>query len=355
MMSLIVLVGGISIVQAAHDRFQEWQPTYASKFTAILRDNCSTEYAAYLNTPAHLSDDRSCQITVSCLLSNTDERTKAVLSSANVLLGLIPVILTLMGPSSAECALLALRRPVLALLLAVGSPSKNPIRTIEYRGPVEEIVKEKRGKLKLHQTLSRPANTCIAFAEMILALGSMVNVIHLCWSIGKTTVFNPWCDRSFGPLVWTSISAVIFMLGTGTFSLVVHEHLESEEGTSYMRRFWKRLRNERVPCMAQEPRWLSWKDESYAFVFLGWMTTLLTIVHIIFGTFWFSSVLFLSAGDALAITGRFMVSAVVCRAVLMYELAGMRDTTSFLEGAMEMAKSDGEHKISNRQLSKSSL
>lgn len=335
---LIVLVGVISAATAAHDRFQEWQPTYASKFISILHDNCSAEYASYVHTPVNSNHDQNCQATVACLLSNTDERTKAVLSSANVLLGLIPVILTLMGPSSAECALLALRRPVLALMLAMGSPSKNPIRTTEYRGPVEEIVKEKHGKLRLHQNLSRPFNTCIAVAEMLLALGSTGNIVYLCWNIGKTTVFNPLCDQSFGPLVWMIVSVVIFILSTATVSLVVQEHLELEDDSNHLRRFWKKLRNELVPCRTQESRRLSWKDESLAFVFLGWMTTLLTIVHIVFGTFWFSSVLFVSAGDALGITGRFMISAIVCRAVLMYELAGMRDTTRFLEGTVETAK-----------------
>ncbi|KAL2060988.1 hypothetical protein VTL71DRAFT_9040 [Oculimacula yallundae] len=325
---LVLLASTVSTATASHNRFRDWQPQWSDKFSGILRNNCSAEYAAYLADDLRELDSRTCARTVSCLLSNTDERTKAVLSSAAVMLGLIPVILALVGPSIAECALLAARKPLLAFLLSLGSPSKNPTRVIEYRGPVEEIIKERHGKLKFHNNMSRGMNAFVAIIEIVLAAGSVWNVLYLCWKVGKTTVFNPWCEQSWGPLVWVMVAAVIYLLGTGTFFSVLRRHWISEKkATGIQQVIWKSLKNELSPCRAQAQLHVGWKPESYIFVFLGWATTMLTILHIMFGTFWFSSLLFVSAADALGITGRFMVSAVICRLVLKYELAGMRETT----------------------------
>jgi len=47
-----------------------------------------------------------------------------------------------------------------------------------------------------------------------------------------------------------------------------------------------------------------------------------------FGTIWFSSILFISAGDALGVWARYAASAIICRTIMMYELAGMRETTT---------------------------
>ena len=53
---------------------------------------------------------------------------------------------------------------------------------------------------------------------------------------------------------------------------------------------------------------------------------MLTICHVIFDTLVFSSMLFISIRDAIAVIGRYFVPVICCRVVLMYELALIRDS-----------------------------
>ena len=66
-----------------------------------------------------------------------EEIEKANMAGAAVLLGLMPTILSAIGPSSAEMALLFTHRPLLAFLIAFGAPSIFPARPGEYADPTE--------------------------------------------------------------------------------------------------------------------------------------------------------------------------------------------------------------------------
>lgn len=57
------------------------------------------------------------------------------------------------------------------------------------------------------------------------------------------------------------------------------------------------------------------------------------MLHIVFGTLVFSGILFISTQDATAVVARFFASALVCRLVMMYELAGIREATDVVHGA----------------------
>jgi len=203
--------------------------------------------------------------------------------------------------STAELALLSLRRPLLAALLAVGSPSKNPTRGVEYQGAVEEILKARVGRLRVHKQLSNFMNRLVVGIEIVVALAAVANTIDMSWELGVSTVFNPWCVQSFGPLVWATFALLIYILGNITFRLRVG--LRSESGPPYDSRgnIKSLFGSELVLCKAQDNRILWWKDETYTFVLLAWFNSLITLVHIMFGTIWFSSILFISAGDALGV------------------------------------------------------
>jgi hypothetical protein len=55
--------------------------------------------------------------------------------------------------------------------------------------------------------------------------------------------------------------------------------------------------------------------------------------HIIFGTLTFSSLLFISVRDAVTVIGRYLASLLLCRAILTYELACLRDRPSQLDSS----------------------
>jgi hypothetical protein len=49
------------------------------------------------------------------------------------------------------------------------------------------------------------------------------------------------------------------------------------------------------------------------------------IIHVLAGTVVLSSLIFIGARDTILVVARFMLSVLVCRAILMYEVAGIRD------------------------------
>lgn len=88
------------------------------------------------------------------------------------------------------------------------------------------------------------------------------------------------------------------------------------------------LRDEFTPCSEHSPTTLICKKESYLFLFLSWCTSTLTVLHITYGVLMFSSLLFISVQDAVSVVGRYFISAIVCRAIVAFELAGMRKAST---------------------------
>jgi len=123
--------------------FEEFYPRDEEELTAIMANNCSSTFHQYLNTPytSIFGPVHACSQVISCLLSNSSEATKANMASANVLLGLIPTILALLGSTTPELSLLSSRRPFLAFLLSIGSPVVNPVRAFMYHDPVVALQK----------------------------------------------------------------------------------------------------------------------------------------------------------------------------------------------------------------------
>lgn len=107
--------------------------------------SCASQYANYTST----STEDACVKVISCILDKTPEAVKVNMASAGLLLGLLPALLGFLGSSTIETSCLAARRPVLSLLLSLGSPAVNPIRIYDYRDIVRKII-------NLNETVSLP-------------------------------------------------------------------------------------------------------------------------------------------------------------------------------------------------------
>ena len=57
---------------------------------------------------------------------------------------------------------------------------------------------------------------------------------------------------------------------------------------------------------------------------LNWIALILAYAHWVLGTLVFSSTLFIGTLDALGVFTRYLASALVCRMILLVELAGIR-------------------------------
>src|ERR1700739_1183525 len=57
-------------------------------------------------------------------------------------------------------------------------------------------------------------------------------------------------------------------------------------------RLWQRILQEFIPSAAREEAKLEIKDETYSYIFWAWFTSVCTVLHNIYGTLVFSSILF---------------------------------------------------------------
>ena len=64
--------------------------------------------------------------------------------------------------------------------------------------------------------------------------------------------------------------------------------------------------------------------ETRTAVCLNWVAVILAYAHWIFGTLVFSSALFIGTLDALGVIARYLASALVCRMIMLVEIAGIR-------------------------------
>src|SRR3989442_1513997 len=105
------------------------------------------------------------------------------MSASQVLLGVTPTILSILGSSVEESSLLYVvgRRPGLAWILALGSPSVYFSRAFQYSIPYD-ILRGDAGRLNQHRPQRWWVTLAIVLAEYVLALGSLLNIALLAGS-----------------------------------------------------------------------------------------------------------------------------------------------------------------------------
>ncbi|KAL1861623.1 hypothetical protein Daus18300_008739 [Diaporthe australafricana] len=169
-------------------QFKHWFPQYGFIFDGAVKENCVEEYENYL-TKVKDSD-------------RVDWYGGGV-SSAQVLLGVTPTILAVLGASASELSMVSVvaQRPLLSFLLALGSPSVFASRAFEHSDP-NELLRDRKGRLR-QSHLRRPARRrLVAAAQYAAAPGAVANVAELDWELGIKTVCSFWPDNVIGPILW---------------------------------------------------------------------------------------------------------------------------------------------------------
>ena len=141
------------------------------------------------------------------------------------------------------------------------------------------------------------------------------------------TAFSPECF--WHPLLWALITGAVHLLGMTTFQLDVYVQVDKgiQPNPSLRHRFESWIQDEFVPCAYQSKTSIVYKSETYSFAFMSWIAALATLAHFVYGTLVFSSTLFISSQDAVTVLVRFLTSTLCCRAILVYELNGMRQAS----------------------------
>ncbi|KAK1765830.1 hypothetical protein QBC33DRAFT_542615 [Phialemonium atrogriseum] len=343
-------------------QFQHWYPQYAPIWKDILQTNCTDQYALYLTGFKNHSNidwrggggtlSALTQPVILCILNNSSDYLQSVLTSAQVLLGITPTVLALLSASNEELAMLTVvaRRPMLASLLALGSPSVYLSRAFDYCNP-KDILEGKNDRL----TQWRPAGaakSAVAMAEYVLAIAAVGNVAHVSYQLGIRSVSSIWSDTVLGPMIWALLVIVIHVVGTLSMCFRVRRDMGNTRGIGgsvdkgpikWLRNTWWFIRElpstEMTPSVAQSDMEVTFIKESPKYIIVSWFLSPFIICHIIFGTFLMSSLLFLGPKDALGVAGRYMGSVLVCRTILLYEIAGMREMYLRSKESKESAKS----------------
>jgi len=331
-----LLLYQVSASDLPRDQFKDWYPEFGHVFDRILHKNCSVEYNTYLTGNINQTlidryryvgadkDNVLAQSVSNCILEATSEFIKSNMAGAGVLLGLTPTILAAVGSSADETAMLfdLSRRPLLAILLAAGSPAVFPLRSFEHRDPLA-ILREREGRLR-PPILPSYIEWLIMIFEYVLALAAISNVVSISWELGRRAICGFAPHVTYIPLLWAVLNIGIHISSAAALWLRTSVKCE-QPSTSYL----DIIKLHFTPLMKQKPVVVTLYPETYSFVFFSWLTPLFTVLHCLFGTLAFSSMLFISVRDSIYVISRFMVSVIVCRIILMYELAALREAVNY--------------------------
>lgn len=282
------------IITAPTTRFDQFFPSYRWYFTNIRDHQCAALYAAQQQfEEENVFEGDLCGAVLDCMLEHTTESVKANMASSSVGLGLMPTILTFLGSSTSETALLSRRRPLLSFLIACGSPAVRPLPTFIYQDPVAGL-KAREGRLlpRLFPRLSTFQAAIIVLAEYILILAAMANVFTASYYMGIWTINTFACPNTFNPILWVGLTVLIHLLGMFALALRTETMRDSESRPSIWARISERVRYEIKPCLIHDKLILEPKNESTLFIFISWCTSVGTVGHLLYGTVVFSSMTF---------------------------------------------------------------
>lgn len=331
-LTVLLLVLHTTCALAATNQFQRWYGEFGLSFKTILRNNCTKQYDTYLTGVLNNSatdtvngadpTNQLAEPVVNCILSFTSEFIKSAMASAQVLLGLTPTMLAVLGPSTEETSLLFVvgRRPLLALCLAAGCPAVFPMRSFDNQNPVG-LLEEREGRLRPPH-VAGAREMIVMLLQYSLTIMAIANVATLSKELGLQVVCNFAPHLTYLVSLWAFLILIIHT--SGAITLMFRVRLTDDEQPS--NRFeW--ISRQFTPLSKRGLVRVRLIPESYMFTFFSWFTAILTVCHVIYGTLVFSSMLFISVRDSLTVIARYMASVIVCRTILMYELASLR--TSF--------------------------
>lgn len=343
------------------ERFMNWFPNWTGQLENISATSCNETLEIYRklvlakDVPGVDSPAEACEEHISCLLGQFSERDKAVMQSVSVLLGLLPALLSQIGPSAAQLQELAHHRPILAAFLLGGAPVLNSIW-----GPREALGPSGSPAIgRLSKAIAIP----ISVLQYTFAILAFINTVATTISLENRSVLSWWCDGSPWLFIWLYIPACALTILI-IFRIVRFKISNRQNRT----RSWKV--NEFEICANHEiedkERLKSrFKPQGFIGYCIGTLITgvLLSLIQLVMGAAILASLLFITLTDAAKfVLARYIGSAIICRFILMFEIAGLRglpkkhavDQEQGLLGSadgIEMERRDGnsEQRQDNRQ------
>ena len=304
-------------------KFQESFPDFEADLSPSWKTgNCRTAHANYLYRRTQSHD--TCGVLLECILSNTNEKRKTTMASASVALALTPPLLAGLGQSLAEISLLSSQRPVLSALLVLGAPAMYPNRIFEYTHPPDALsyLPGNRGLPRLRPSLS----VAVSILEYLLTTGTVANNIELAIRMGVRSVLAWGCNSWYMPLVWVLYPVSLHVIATLGYRYMTPP-IPIRRGPGG--RLWRILIMEVTPSSNCESFGIPKAAPTAIAILLQIFASALAFGHVVLGTLTLSSLIFIGFHDTLWIMFRLIGSALVCRGILMFELAGIREVSKY--------------------------
>ncbi|RYP43238.1 hypothetical protein DL770_011776 [Monosporascus sp. CRB-9-2] len=352
---IVVMLARPAQGRRQYDQFNAFFPSWQGLLRDIRDNNCSEQYQRY-QTEEDPDQATTLQL-INCMLENMDEFRKVEMGITAILLGLLPSVLQQVGPAVAEVSLLSLRRPVLAALLALGSPCVSVSRDNTFNNPVDTFAKTSMGASgddadakpraitnvleRLHKW--RNGSNClmvvISVVEYLLGAAAVVNVVYQTyqlsyWSVSVSTIAVPaLLPETYAPFLWTFLIIPVHLIGV----VVITLRVDVKEGYGSDRDWKTIVQDELKPCVFGRPLSIEKQkikkqgnEELWHHLRLlisTWLLFMGVWCYVIYGTVALSSQLFISLGDVCPIIARFVGGSIACRMVLIFELYAIRHIT----------------------------
>ncbi|KAI4180424.1 MAG: hypothetical protein LQ346_006998 [Caloplaca aetnensis] len=327
-LSLSVLLLSLSAVAQAYPRlkFRHWLPRYEPRWKNATA-SCQPRLSDYYE------NDRTrcrvpCACAADCLLQDLPATIQSNFASAQVILGLLPPMLVFFGPTSTEVAALSTYRPLLAVLVALGSPAINVgniFRHVDVREPFTRPLSSTSrlwaAWLARQNVVLRSSFSALSYMAALAAI--IINVWTAVY-VDLRTVSGWRCGALFMPLVWGLLGVLVHAWAM----FAVRGHIRGGYKASV-----------KPAIKSTTFQGVSTGQDTLLSETLLWLASLSAIVHILFGVLVLSSLVFISALEAVWIFWLYALSALVCHFVLSCELASMR-----LELGRAVEDSSKEHR-----------
>ncbi|KAF2676858.1 hypothetical protein K458DRAFT_321154 [Lentithecium fluviatile CBS 122367] len=338
-------------------KFQSFYPQLSVILEQATRGPCFLSLQAYegnmsARTEKHGGVGNYCYHQNDCIISTLYESNKANMAAASVLLGLTPTILGTVGPAIAEVALLSSRRPLLSLLLSMGSPTAFPARFLAFEDPIK-LLSPGRPSILNHSHLPVRFAMVASFLQYVFAIVAILNLITTSLELGLKTVLSWRCSVSWLPVIWAITPIACHapaVLSFVVYQRKVKSHPQNNEkdidettlssrktlNSTDTRSRQRRSLSDRLRYAFSSEFTLSAKTDgvpikkaskdvppgAWSIIFQS-MASLFGILQIIFGTAVFSSLLYIGVEDATRLLLKYTGSALCCRLIMYLELEGM--------------------------------
>ncbi|KAK6430974.1 hypothetical protein LTR95_012869 [Oleoguttula sp. CCFEE 5521] len=332
-----------------------------------------------------------CQQHASCILENSTEWAKANLGASNLILGLLPTILAVIAPSMTEMAVLGVHRPLLSAIISISTPSILQGRVFYYEDPGEVLKTEyTRGDIR-HPLAFGPWSTrsaaLVGIFEFVLAAGILLNTLILVIQLANNSILSWGCTRTWPMFLWMFVPILIHTIASVGYSMTLkskdaassggvelNSRPASNEGialhkiganvkaggssqvtatgygaslTSSQRKGFLRrnIDRELTSCashshISRDTRVQDGQDRRLQIgILLNSIAGFLGFLHLVFATVVFSALVFIVPLDAIGqVALRLLLSALTCRFIVMFELAGLRGRPTREESGSKQGK-----------------